>query len=245
MTTKVCVSCGQAKPVEKFKPTGPRKAGARKKNDPRVTSDGRRRICHACHRRRTRRNKGIGPKPPKRAPSEAAVRTRLVRQLRTVLGHVFRARCEAEGLKPDTVEYRVRYNTDAAFRAKEVARRWQRKERDRSLVGDGTLTPTVVRGLFAGATACAYCERPMRSREKSLDHVIPLSRGGGHSTTNVVVCCRSCNSRKHARTPEEWAIAGPNQPFHEGPRKARSSPSDRVSRKLLQLQELAAWPRGS
>jgi hypothetical protein len=32
----------------------------------------------------------------------------------------------------------------------------------------------------------------------SLDHVVPLSRGGQHSTRNFQMLCRSCNSRKCA-----------------------------------------------
>jgi 5-methylcytosine-specific restriction endonuclease McrA len=42
---------------------------------------------------------------------------------------------------------------------------------------------------------CAYCLAIMGS--VSMDHVIPLVRGGEHSTGNVVPACRSCNSSKH------------------------------------------------
>ncbi len=39
----------------------------------------------------------------------------------------------------------------------------------------------------------------MRSKDKSLDHVIPLVALGAHSISNVVICCKSCNARKGAR----------------------------------------------
>jgi 5-methylcytosine-specific restriction endonuclease McrA len=48
---------------------------------------------------------------------------------------------------------------------------------------------------------CAYCGEKLQ--KPHIDHVIPLSRGGLHTMSNVVPACVSCNSRKHAQTPEE------------------------------------------
>jgi 5-methylcytosine-specific restriction endonuclease McrA len=49
---------------------------------------------------------------------------------------------------------------------------------------------------------CAYCGRT--GQEIESDHVIPLSRGGSNSLTNVVPACKSCNSSKNAWTLAEW-----------------------------------------
>lgn len=51
---------------------------------------------------------------------------------------------------------------------------------------------------------CAYCGRSAAT----VDHVMPRSRGGANSWTNLVACCRSCNSLKGDRTPEEmgWSL---------------------------------------
>jgi 5-methylcytosine-specific restriction endonuclease McrA len=50
---------------------------------------------------------------------------------------------------------------------------------------------------------CQYCLGPA----DSVDHVVPRSRGGGHSWDNVVACCRRCNLRKADRLPGEVGLA--------------------------------------
>lgn len=49
---------------------------------------------------------------------------------------------------------------------------------------------------------CAYCLKPGGS-EMTVDHVMPRSRGGPSSWTNLVACCARCNGRKRDRTPDE------------------------------------------
>ena len=53
------------------------------------------------------------------------------------------------------------------------------------------------------ANVCQYCGKKFPTSELSLDHVIPRSRGGGSSWTNLVCACTDCNARKGARTPTE------------------------------------------
>ena len=43
---------------------------------------------------------------------------------------------------------------------------------------------------------CYWCGK---RRKPTLDHVIPLSKGGLHVAENVVVSCLSCNSKKQAK----------------------------------------------
>ena len=50
---------------------------------------------------------------------------------------------------------------------------------------------------------CQYCGKRFPTRELSLDHVVPKSRGGKGTWTNIVCCCVRCNSRKGGRTPAE------------------------------------------
>lgn len=61
---------------------------------------------------------------------------------------------------------------------------------------------------------CYYCGMDLHHRgltpwsDRTRDHKIPRSRGGTDDPTNLVLACRSCNSEKGTRTPEEWAAAG-------------------------------------
>lgn len=48
---------------------------------------------------------------------------------------------------------------------------------------------------------CFYCGA---FGKQTLDHVIPVSRGGAHSIGNLVTACKSCNSSKQAHTIMEW-----------------------------------------
>ncbi len=49
---------------------------------------------------------------------------------------------------------------------------------------------------------CQYCRIQFPSKELTLDHVIPASKSGAKSWTNVVTACRACNHRKGNRTPQ-------------------------------------------
>ena len=50
---------------------------------------------------------------------------------------------------------------------------------------------------------CAYCGGHYPELELTVEHILPVSRGGRHEWTNVVTACRSCNTRKGNRRPEE------------------------------------------
>ena len=50
---------------------------------------------------------------------------------------------------------------------------------------------------------CQYCGRQFGPKDLTLDHVIPVSRGGIKSWTNIVTACRDCNQRKANKTPRE------------------------------------------
>ena len=43
---------------------------------------------------------------------------------------------------------------------------------------------------------CYYCREPVALDKATLDHIIPLSRGGSNLRTNLAVACFPCNHRK-------------------------------------------------
>lgn len=60
---------------------------------------------------------------------------------------------------------------------------------------------------------CHYCRRPTPARELTMDHIVPLARGGKTTKGNVVPCCKACNTRKKQLLPMEWeAYLGALQP---------------------------------
>jgi len=76
--------------------------------------------------------------------------------------------------------------------------RYQQRLRDAK---QGLLLPKEIRRLTEAL--CFYCGATART----LDHVVPLIRGGNHTVGNLVAACKSCNSRKQRRTIMEWRIA--------------------------------------
>ena len=66
-----------------------------------------------------------------------------------------------------------------------------------------TLTLQEWREILATYDAsCAYCGASSRALEQ--DHVVPISKGGGHTKDNVVPACRRCNARKGAKSVEAF-----------------------------------------
>ena len=50
---------------------------------------------------------------------------------------------------------------------------------------------------------CQYCRETFPIKALTLDHVIPVVRGGLKTWTNIVSCCVDCNQKKGSRTPQE------------------------------------------
>ncbi len=51
---------------------------------------------------------------------------------------------------------------------------------------------------------CWYCGEKVGFKNLTMDHIIPLSRGGRSTKDNLVPCCRRCNTRKKNALPVEW-----------------------------------------
>ena len=51
---------------------------------------------------------------------------------------------------------------------------------------------------------CHYCGGKFPPSDLTLDHVVPLIRGGKTTRGNVVPACKECNNQKKYRLPVEW-----------------------------------------
>lgn len=92
-------------------------------------------------------------------------------------GEVYRS-AEAEFPIPRVVQFREMIRVPYRYRAQPWTRRGV-LERDRYI--------------------CAFCSR----YGNTIDHVMPVSRGGRNQWKNTVTACSKCNSRKADKTPEE------------------------------------------
>ena len=51
---------------------------------------------------------------------------------------------------------------------------------------------------------CYYCGRLILPKELTMDHIVPIARGGKTTKGNVVPCCKECNNLKKQLLPMEW-----------------------------------------
>ena len=76
---------------------------------------------------------------------------------------------------------------------------------------DGTLNTKTVGQLFGGYKQCPCCGSEMKRKDKHLDHIKPLSKGGKHSIYNAIILCASCNLSKGSKGFSEWFRTIPNK----------------------------------
>ena len=85
--------------------------------------------------------------------------------------------------------------------ASAVATRHRRRARKAGNGGSYTLTEWTEK-LELFAHLCVYCGQS--GRPLTIDHKIPISRGGTNSIENLVPACKSCNCRKGSKTAAEF-----------------------------------------
>ncbi len=97
---------------------------------------------------------------------------------------------------------KVKYDQEYAisrrlyYRDRKIKRRMQIQ-----IVNDGTVSGLVL----SEAKKCVYCGIVFNDIvKKTIDHLVPLCKGGSHSSSNIVVCCLTCNSKKGSMDYEKW-----------------------------------------
>ena len=80
---------------------------------------------------------------------------------------------------------------------------------------------------------CYYCRRRVGAKALTMDHLVPLGRGGSSVRGNVVAACKDCNTRKQSRY-----VGAPTWP--PTPPNVRSAPGNpwrsSISRRFLRGQ---------
>lgn len=58
--------------------------------------------------------------------------------------------------------------------------------------------------LIANKASCHYCTCSLAKEDVTMDHVVPLLRGGRSTKSNVVMACKSCNNAKKDQLVMDW-----------------------------------------
>lgn len=51
---------------------------------------------------------------------------------------------------------------------------------------------------------CFYCGTELTEKNQTVDHIIPMTSGGGNGYSNLVPCCKTCNSKKSTRSLDRF-----------------------------------------
>jgi len=51
---------------------------------------------------------------------------------------------------------------------------------------------------------CYFCKRKVAPKDLTLDHIVPIIRGGKSTKGNIVPACKECNNKKKYLLPTEW-----------------------------------------
>ena len=95
----------------------------------------------------------------------------------------------------------------AAYRAAHLEERRVQSHNHRARVASapGTHTAADVAAQYERQRGrCYWCSTKV-GEAYHVDHVIPLSKGGGNGPENLVIACPACNQKKHAKHPMDFA----------------------------------------
>ena len=105
--------------------------------------------------------------------------------------------------RPEARARRAAYLRSEAGRAA-ISRSWH-KRRALKMGCESNVTTAEIAEMKRDALECCYCGALFsETLKKTIDHVIPLSKGGSNNKENLIICCGDCNSQKHAKPVDEW-----------------------------------------
>jgi 5-methylcytosine-specific restriction endonuclease McrA len=93
-----------------------------------------------------------------------------------------------------------RYSAELQRRYPEASKVARQRRIARMANAEGNITPAQWRAVCTRyGNKCLCCGRRPPEVGLTMDHVIPISKGGTHTEDNIQPLCGSCNSRKHTR----------------------------------------------
>jgi len=135
--------------------------------------------------------------------------------------HYYSSRALGKKQSPETIEKRVlpfrgknHWNWKGGrSKDKNVLRQWRQTYHTRRRTWEkngGEFNSEILQKVYEanikkyGTLTCYLCLKKIQFGRDSIDHKMPLSRGGTNEYKNLAVAHRKCNSRKGAKTEEEY-----------------------------------------
>ena len=187
---KACTKCGEVKPIEAF---SPRKKGSHLRLS----------WCRECNRAQAQARRVADPE--KRKASDRAYRERNKDVLRDrhrqwVAANPEKAKAATQRWRDRKAEHRRALSREWLRNNPEKNREYQSRRRAR-MQGNGVLEVAdkdLRRILMSPCFACGT------TVDLTLDHVIPIKKGGRHSIGNLLPLCGACNRSKQDKFLVEW-----------------------------------------
>jgi len=91
-----------------------------------------------------------------------------------------------------------------------VLKKFSRKRYKNLVRNGGVLLVSTVQQVYEnnikkhGTLTCVYCIKPIEFGNDTLEHKMPLSRGGNNELENLDIACHSCNASKRDKPQEEY-----------------------------------------
>lgn len=185
-----CAKCDLLKPVEQF-PV--------RKGRPSPHPE-----CLSCHNIRWHengeRNRAVARGRYRRDPERHKAVSEAARQRRLPLD-LARKRAYGRAHRKEAVEAVKRYCSKPHGKANRRLNGHRRRARE----AEAFVEDVDIEHLLAMQDwVCHICEQHIAVGDESLDHVIPLAKGGKHAESNCLAAHRNCNSRKMTRLGYDW-----------------------------------------
>jgi 5-methylcytosine-specific restriction endonuclease McrA len=98
--------------------------------------------------------------------------------------------------------HKYRKQNREVYLSKHRIRQFNRKKLEK-VTSDGSVTDEFVRSVYS-STQCYYCQKIVKREDRTLEHIVPLAGGGKHTSTNIVMACKYCNSAKQDQSEQEF-----------------------------------------